>query len=165
MDMRAEFTDEQWHELMRAPGLAGLAVLAASPSGPIGLFKELGALGRSVAGGVAGAGADSLVGRLQADLRAIAERRATAPADERIPPAEMPARALEAVRKAAWLAGSRLPAEQVEPYKRWILDTAEQVARAAREGGLFGVGGVLVNEREREVLERLAGLLGLQRSV
>jgi len=49
-------------------------------------------------------------------------------------------------------------------YKRWILGTAEQVAGAAREGGLFGVGGVPVSEREREVLDQLAGLLGLQRS-
>jgi len=37
----ADYTKEEWDLLLRAPWLAAMVVVAAGPSGPIGVLKEL----------------------------------------------------------------------------------------------------------------------------
>jgi hypothetical protein len=44
-----------------------------------------------------------------------------------------------------------------------VLSTATRVARAAREGDLFGVGGELVSQGEREFIDRLDSSSGAAR--
>ena len=41
MATKADFTAEEWSQIQRAPFMAGLAVVAASPSGPFGVVKEM----------------------------------------------------------------------------------------------------------------------------
>ena len=49
--------------------------------------------------------------------------------------------------------------EETDEYRRFILRLAEVVAHAHREGGVLGVGGKEVSDRERAVLDELAGML------
>ena len=48
MTSRADFTDEEWARLGRAPLLAGLAVSLSDPGGPIEAVKESGAALKTV---------------------------------------------------------------------------------------------------------------------
>ena len=38
---KTDFTSDEWKVIRRAPFTAGLVVVAASPSGPIGVVKEM----------------------------------------------------------------------------------------------------------------------------
>ncbi len=48
MATKADFTADEWNQIQRAPFMAGLAVVAASPSGPFGVVKEMLAVGRTL---------------------------------------------------------------------------------------------------------------------
>lgn len=61
----------------------------------------------------------------------------------------------------AQLLDTQAPAE-AEGYKRWLVEIANEVAGAGKEDqGFLGMGGVLVNDAEREALRQLSQLLGL----
>ena len=49
----------------------------------------------------------------------------------------------------------------VEGFKRWMLSIANRVSRAAREGGVLGIGSKLVSEKETTMIDELAGALGI----
>ena len=41
MTTKADYTPEEWTLLMQAPMMAAMNVIAASPSGPIGVVQEM----------------------------------------------------------------------------------------------------------------------------
>jgi hypothetical protein len=47
------------------------------------------------------------------------------------------------------------------PYKEWLVEIANKVANAAKEGGFLGFGGERVSEGERQTLSQLSEALGL----
>jgi hypothetical protein len=50
-------------------------------------------------------------------------------------------------------------AETIEGYKSWILDIAEEVAKAGKEGDFLGFGGEWFSAEEREIYKNLEKLL------
>ena len=48
MSTKADFSAEEWKLVLRSPLMAGLAVVAASPSGPLGVLREMFAVGKLV---------------------------------------------------------------------------------------------------------------------
>ena len=50
MTGKADFTDEEWTRLKRAPFIAGMAISISDPGGPIELVKETAATLKTVAG-------------------------------------------------------------------------------------------------------------------
>ncbi len=53
--------------------------------------------------------------------------------------------------------------QEAEGYKRWLLDIAVVVARAGKEDqGFLGMGGVMVNDKERFAYKAIADTLGLE---
>jgi hypothetical protein len=49
--------------------------------------------------------------------------------------------------------------EVVADYKKWILDIAEKVANAAKEGGFLGFGGERFSEKEQALFDKLKNVL------
>jgi hypothetical protein len=160
MSARTDFTDAEWTELLRAPALAGILVVTASPSGPIGVFKELSTMGRWILDAGKKAAPGSLVAALVEDIRAIAERKRPAPEEERVPAAEFRAHALERLRRATAILPARATPAEGEEWKQWILDVCANIARAAKEGTVFGFGGTQVSDAERTALRDIADALG-----
>jgi len=160
MSARTDFTDEEWTELLRAPALAGILVVTASPSGPIGVFKELSTMGKWILDAGKTAAPGSLVAALVEDIRAIAERKRPAPDEERVPAAEFRAHALERLRRAAAILPAKTTPAEAEEWKQWIVDVCANIARAAKEGTVFGFGGTLVSDTERTALRDIADALG-----
>ena len=67
--------------------------------------------------------------------------------------------AAEALRATAALVDSRASAEDAGAYKAMLLDVADRVARAAKEGGFLGIGGRQVSDSEAEALETIKAAL------
>ena len=70
-------------------------------------------------------------------------------------PSSLQEKALESMHHALDAVGTHGGPEDLLHYADFVLSTASRVARAAREGDLFGVGGELISRQEREVIERL----------
>ena len=51
MTGKADFTEEEWTRLKRAPFVAGMAISLSDPGGPIELAKETAAALKTVSGG------------------------------------------------------------------------------------------------------------------
>ena len=160
MSTRTDFTDEEWTLLLKAPALAGITVVTASPSGPIGVFKELSTMGKWILDAGKTAPEGSLVAALVEDIKAIAERKRPAPAEERIPADQFRTRAMDTLRSATTVLGTKTTSGETEAWKQWILDVATNIAKAAKEGTVFGFGGTLVSDAERTALKDIASALG-----
>jgi len=70
-------------------------------------------------------------------------------------PSSLQEKALESMHHALDAVGTHGGPEDLLHYADFVLSTASRVARAAREGDLFGVGGELISRKEREFIERL----------
>ena len=73
---------------------------------------------------------------------------------------EMKAQCLQACRNVAALLSQKAPADAAQ-YKQWVYESAENSANAAKEGGVFGIGGERVSEAEAAALKEIALALDL----
>jgi hypothetical protein len=78
--------------------------------------------------------------------------------DEHRTPVTLQQKAIESMHHALDAIGSHGNPEDLLHYAEFVLSTANRVARAAREGDLFGIGGELVSRGEREFIESLEQL-------
>ena len=130
--------------ILKGPLMAGLVVVAASPSGPLGVLREMFAVGKLVnetktqAEG-AGGFSNSLLRSIVADL-ASPDARAQLDVSElrAVPPPQLQSHALEACRALA-----------------------QRTAEAAKEGGFLGIGGTRVSENETVATRDVARALGV----
>src|SRR3954471_12380692 len=75
MTSKAEFTDEEWARLKRAPFVAGLAVSLADPGGPIEAVKETAATLRTVVHAAEDRGRGELVQAIAGEVAAEGRQR------------------------------------------------------------------------------------------
>src|SRR4030088_3509267 len=75
MTSRADFSDEEWARLGRAPLLAATAISLADPGGPIEAIKELGAASKTLLEAAREGGFGDLVQSIAQDVMAKAEQR------------------------------------------------------------------------------------------
>lgn len=161
MTNKASFTPDEWKVLSQAPTMAGLVVVAASPSGPLGVIQESIAVGKILADAKAQTSSSELLNALVADL-ATPEGRQTLQASELRgkSPDQIKSYALDACRKAAALLDQKAPADS-PAFKRWLQTIGQKVSEAAREGGFLGFGGTQVSEQETTALTDLRKSLGI----
>jgi hypothetical protein len=155
---KADYSKDEWESLLEAPMMAAMAVVAASPSGPIGVLKEMFAVGKGFMEGAEGT-TNPLIAAVVADVKA--GNRPTPPTERPQDLAQVKTQALRACREAAALVG-RKAQDEAEGYKQWLLSTAQRAAEAAKEGGMLGIGGVPVNDAEKAALGEVAQALGLK---
>jgi 2-methylisocitrate lyase-like PEP mutase family enzyme len=66
----------------------------------------------------------------------------------------------EALRSALAILQARATPVDVDAYKGFVLAVVQTVAEAHREGGVAGIGGEEVSEREQAALDEIGALLG-----
>jgi hypothetical protein len=159
MTTKADYTAEEWELLTKGPFMAAMAVVAASPSGPIGVIKELSAIGQVLEEASQSGETNALINSLVSDIKA--GYRPAGPTEQVQRLEEIKALALQTCREVATLFARKAPAPEVEGYKRWLLTVAQRAAEAAKEGGFLGIGGVRVSEAEQATLAEIAGALGV----
>jgi hypothetical protein len=161
---KADFTPEEWRLLCKSPMLAGLVVVAASPSGPVGVIKEMFAIGKLIAETKAKGGAEALVGAIVGDITTREGMEQAKPTEiQGMKPDQARAHALEQLKKAAALVAQKDPAESAG-YAQWLQEVTQRVANASKEGGFLGIGGTLVNEQEQAALADTAAALGIRKA-
>ena len=161
MAKKADFTSEEWQMLLSLPQVASLYLALASPSGPLGLAQEMIASTKGIVEALNASSGNELIDAVAADMREKVEKR------EKLKPPlqpsndlnEMKARCLQACRDVAALLSQKAPAD-AERYKQWVYQSAQNSANAAKEGGVFGIGGERVSEAETAALKELAVALG-----
>jgi hypothetical protein len=146
MTTKADFNAEEWSTVTEGPLLAGMSVVAATRGGTL---RETLAIGKTYAE----------ARRRQAESPLLDEIVSAAPTpdtEQLRSGGDIGRLASERLRQAVGLLAAKATAEDVDAYRRFVLDVAEAAANAHREGGLLGVGGKQVSDDEQAALDRIA---------
>ena len=153
MTTKSEFNAEEWDRVAQAPAFAALAVIVADRGGVI---RESVALGKAYAEARSEGGSELIQALVESPPRLNPAEMG--PADQLR--TELPQRVEEALRTVE---GKATP-EEAQDYRDFILQVADVVAHAAKEGGVLGIGGKEVSADEQAVLDELAGKLSTSTS-
>jgi hypothetical protein len=165
VDLSTNFSPEDWSLLRSAPLLAGLLVaLSDLRSGIFGAIKE--GLAPSQAIMEAGAGAsNSVVAAVVASIKEMAAKRERLQPPVSVAgkkPEEVKAEVIAQLGKIPAVLEGKVPADQAEGYKSWLVAIAGKVANASTEGGFLGFGGEKVSAAETAAINELASSLGVK---
>jgi len=138
---KADFSPEEWQQVLGGMFLAGFAVSAAEPSGLWGMLKETFASGRAVLEARATAGDNALMKAIVADFQ-TSEGRSDAQkfVKERLEGAkgeELKQRAIEAVRQAAATVEQKAPLES-HGIQRLVAQDRQQGCRGRKGRRILG---------------------------
>jgi hypothetical protein len=158
MTGKADFTDEEWTRLKRAPFVAGMAISLSDPGGPIELVKETAATLKSVTG-AASQGRGGLVGALAAEVAADGKARQNPMGDFKPRGALAGQEILEELSAVNAIVSAKASPEDADDYRAWLEEAAREAADAAKEGGFLGFHAVRVSEGEQRMLDKLAAAL------
>lgn len=156
MTEKTAFDDGECFQLWKAPLTASLAVIAAQPGG---LFAEMAASVKFVIE----AREIFTTGLLQAIL-APDQEKAAVYTDQfsteirqmgQFNADAMLGMAIADIRCALGILRLKAEPEEIQEYKQMILQRAEKVAQAGKEGSFLGIGGVRVSEAEEQVLAEI----------
>lgn len=153
MDIKENFTPEEWENLLNLPYAVSMTVMVAAPS-VMGVWGETKAMMQEPARLAAESGS-ALVGLLLAEQQTrakdlIKEQQNRWKHDQ----AGYRTMTLAACRAAAG-ALAKVPPEEALAYKKWVLAIGMKVAEAAKEHG------VAVSPPEKEALDQVTTALGL----
>ena len=159
MTSKADFTDEEWTRLKRAPFVAGMAISLADPGGPIEALKETSATLKTVRAAESGA---------RGELVAALAREVVADAGQRKSPlggfkptkgATAGVEILEELRQVNQTVSEKGTPEDAAAVREWLLEAAQEAANAAKEGGFMGFRAERVSEGEQRMLDSLRDAL------
>jgi broad specificity phosphatase PhoE len=160
MTTKADFTEEEWTRLERGPLVAGMAITFADPGGPIEALKESLAAVKTIAETAKTGSRNELVDALAKDVAEKAQRREN-PLKGFKPKGTLAGQEiLDELREVNEIATQKATPEEAAAYRQWLLDAAQRVADAAKEGGFLGFHAVRVSEGEQKMLDRLSEALG-----
>jgi hypothetical protein len=159
MTIKSDFTPEEWQLVFSAAPMVGMAVAAASPSGPIGLMKEMFAVGTTIADTLNQKTSNPLIGALIDDIKARGTRPAP-PAGVSTPEQARTA-ALDSLKQLNALIARKIPGAEGDEFKRWLAGIGQRVAEASNEGGFLGFGGTRVSDAEKATIAQIAETLGV----
>jgi hypothetical protein len=159
MSSKADYTDEEWVRLRRAPFMAGLAITIADPGGPIEMAKESLATLRAASTPPSD---DELLITVSQDILSMVNQRQN-PIDDFKPasPALAGKVVLDELRSVNELLTVKTEPGEADAFRRWLLDTAEAAANAAKEGGFMGFRAEVVSQGEKRMLDEVRSALGM----
>jgi hypothetical protein len=169
MTTKTDFTPEAWQAILAAPGAIGTLVMNAS-FGLGDMIKEASALSKQIDALVQQPGDLPLLVALAADYKQKQEAEKAQAAKPATPPTPAPEKQDPAVQKAQQMAGLQAAVAAVDAtatpqeaaqLKQWLYGVGDAVAKAAKEGDFFGIGGKQVSDAEAAVLVEIKTALGL----
>jgi hypothetical protein len=158
MTGRADFTDEEWERIRRAPFVAGMALTIADPGGPIEISKEGMATIRAA---TLPPSQEELLAAVALDIQAELQRKEN-PAKDFKPTSAPTAAAeiLDELRAVDAIVSAKATPEEADAFRDWLIATAQAAADAAKEGGFMGFGAERVSQGEQEMLDQIRAALG-----
>jgi hypothetical protein len=160
MTSKADFTDEEWTRLKRAPFVAGMAISLADPGGPIEAVKETSATLKTVLAAAEGGKHGGLVGEIAREVTEDGRQRKNPLAGFKpTKGATAGVEILDELRAVNGIVSEKASAEDAEGLRAWLLEAAQAAANAAKEGGFMGFHAVRVSEGEQRMLDSLGEAL------
>jgi hypothetical protein len=156
MTNKTAFTPEELYLLWKAPNTIAVAIMTAHPGG---LFSEMVASVKSIS-----AARDIYPSELmqsiltfeQSEVDGFSERIKAEAAERGAQTADdVLAMAITDIRSALGVLRPKAQPEEVQEYRRMLVEHAEKVAQAGKEGGFLGIGGVRVSEAEERILAEI----------
>lgn len=150
MTKKAEFNAEEWSQILEAPPIAGMIVVAAERGGTLRESVELSKAYRDAR---------------QADLGPELLEEIVESAPEFDPkgygnPEELREKGLGSIGEVIALLEAKATPDEVDAYRGFVLAVAERVAHAHKTGGFLGFGGHEVSEKEQAALDEIAATMG-----
>ena len=159
MTSKADFSEQEWTRLKRAPFVAGMAISLADPGGPIELVKETAATLKTVRDAAESGGRGELVDAVAQEVFAEARQRKNPLQDFRAKGALAGQEILEELAEANRVVSAKATPEEAGAFRDWLQMAAEEAANAAKEGGFLGFHAERVSEAEQRMLDKLAEVL------
>ena len=159
MTSKADFTEQEWTRLKRAPFVAGMAISLADPGGPIELVKETAATLKTVRDAAESAGRGELINAVAQEVVAEARQRKNPLHDFRAKGALAGQKILEELAEANRVVSAKATSEEAGAFRDWLQTAAQEAANAAKEGGFLGFQAERVSEGEQRMLDKLAEVL------
>jgi len=162
MTTKADYTEEEWAQLVQAPLTVGMLVIM-SDLHITSMAGEMKGMLKGMMEQPVPEGAEELVGSLQEDIQAKAENKEkmespdTSDKDAEAVVGEM----MQSLSDAAALVDAKCAGEEAAGYKQWLMAVAEATAEAGKEGGFLGIGAVRVSDKEKSAMEQISQTLGL----
>jgi hypothetical protein len=160
MTTKADFTDEEWTRLKRAPFVAGMAISLADPGGPIEALKETSATLKTVMAAAERGEHGELLSEIAREAADDARQHKNPlggfkPTKGTTAGVEI----LDELRDVNRIVSGKASAEDAAAVRTWLLDAAQAAANAAKEGGFMGFHAERVSEGEQRMLDSLAKAL------
>ncbi len=159
MTSKADFTEDEWTRLKRAPFVAGMAISLADPGGPIEAVKETSATLKAVIAAAEGSDGSDLVGEIAREVADEARNRKNTLAGFKPRGATAGVEILDEIRAVGRVASEKATPEEVAALRTWLLAVAQAAADAAKEGGFMGFHAERVSEGEQRMLDKLGDAL------
>jgi transcription antitermination factor NusG len=159
MTSKADYTDEEWAQLRRAPFVAGLAISMADPGGPIEMAKETMATLRAA---TTPPSQEELLVAVAQDIASMMKEKQNPLKDFKLDGAALAGKMiLDEMKAVNEIVTAKATPEEADAFRRWLLDVALAAADAAKEGGFMGFGAELVSQGEQRMLGELRVTLGV----
>ena len=159
MTSRADFTDEEWARLERAPLVAGMSISLADPGGPIEALKETMATVKTVTEVAQSGGRGDFVDEIAKSVAARMQKRDNPLKEFRPKGALAGEEILGELREVMAIVKQKATPEEAAQFRDWQLEAAKRAADAAKEGGFMGFGAKQVSEGEQQMLDKLGEAL------
>ena len=144
MTKKADFTDEEWKQVLEGPTGAGMAVIASDRGGSI---RETFSMAKAYAEARKQHGESELLDEVVAAKPEMDRTRYKTPE-------EMKEGSLRQIREAIEVLKAKAGPEEVEQYRKFVLDLANRVAEARKEG-FMGLSGERVSDAERAAIQEV----------
>jgi hypothetical protein len=144
MTTQQDFTPAEWEQVLEGPTSAGLLVITAQRGG---LWRETLSMAKAYAEARQHHGQSELLDAIVAAKPKLDHTRYHSPQ-------ELNERSLTHLRDAVALVQQKATPQELEEYKRFVVNLAEKVAAAHREGG------EAVSEPERAAIDSIEQALG-----
>jgi hypothetical protein len=159
MTTKADFSEDEWARLERAPLVAGMAISLADPGGPIEAVKESMAGIKTMTEPAQSGGHGELVDAVAKSVAEKARERKNPLGDFKPRGALAGEQILDELRAVNELVTQKASSEEAESFRQWLLTAAKRTAEAAKEGGFLGFKAERVSEGEQRMLDKLGEVL------
>ena len=147
MTTKADFTEQEWKLVLEGPTSAGMIVITAQRGG---VLRETVSMAKAYAQARQQHGQSELLDGIVAAKPEIDHTRSHSPE-------ELKEHCLANLRDAVALLDGKATPQELDEYKRFIVNLAEEVARAHREGGR---GEDPVSDTEKTAIATIVEALG-----
>jgi hypothetical protein len=164
---RSIFTEAEWKTLVEVPVKVGRAIMAVSPSGAIGMAKEVKALRTGLTEAIQASDNPILKelgwhAHMEGGMEALWKNVGHVFGD-RWDAVNVRKVAVDTCQDAAKIL-KKAPPQDAQAYKECVYTSVQGVALAGKEGGFVGIGSKVLSQAEEDLLVDVANALNIQRS-